>query len=327
MTRSLSTMLFVLLAATAGAQADHLQCFKIRDTIAKTSYTATLAPTDAQFPVAPNCVVHLPAKLLCVDVVKTIVPPPTPPGAGPGLPAQKYLCYKVKCPKATPSATIQDQFGVHQVTVKGTSLLCAPEPAPTTSTTTTTTTTTSTTTTTMAGCVTNGQCPGAPNAMPLCQGGMCTFTCDPGFADCDLNPANGCEVDTNTSVTNCGGCGMMCGNANGTPACTAGHCTITCFAGFADCDMNPLNGCEVNTQTSPFNCGSCGNACAAIANGNPGCSGGTCHASCNAGFADCDMVYANGCEVNTTNSNTNCGSCGHVCSGGTPNCLNSVCSP
>jgi len=144
-----------------GAVPDHLQCFNIKDTTAKATYTANLTPTDNTFPVANGCVVRVPAKLLCVDVAKTIVPPPTPPGAGPGLPAQKYLCYKVKCPKATPTATIQDQFGTHQVTVKGTSLLCAPEPAPTTTTSTTTTTTsTSTTTTTTMTCstVTNLGC-------------------------------------------------------------------------------------------------------------------------------------------------------------------------
>ena len=140
-----------------GAVPDHLQCFNIKDTTAKATYTANLTPTDNTFPVANGCVVRVPAKLLCVDVAKTIVPPPTPPGAGPGLPAQKYLCYKVKCPKATPTATIQDQFGTHQVTVKGTSLLCAPEPAPTTTTTSTSTTTTTTmtcSTVTNLGCYT-----------------------------------------------------------------------------------------------------------------------------------------------------------------------------
>jgi len=327
MTRTLATTLMLLSAATAGAQADHLQCFKIRDTIAKTSYTATLAPTDAQFPVAPNCVVRLPAKLLCVDVVKTIVPPPTPPGAAPGLPAQKYLCYKVKCPKATPTATIQDQFGTHQVTVKGTSLLCAPEPAPTT--TTTTTTTTSTTTTTMAGCVTNGQCPGAPNVMPLCQAGMCTFSCDPGFADCDANSANGCEVNTTSNVSDCGSCGHVCSGANGTPGCVAGQCTITCSAGFADCDMNPNNGCEINTQSNVNNCGMCGHICS-FPNDNAVCSGGTCSLGpCIPPYRDCDGMSADGCEVFIAGTDPmNCGGCGTICPPVAPNCVgNGMCSP
>src|SRR5262245_45551784 len=111
MPSALTTTLLLLFAATAGAQGDHLQCFKIRDSVQKTTYAVTLAPTDNTFPVAAGCVVRMPAKLLCVPVVKTITPG-DPPGAEAGQPAQKYLCYKVKCPKATPTATIHDQFGV-----------------------------------------------------------------------------------------------------------------------------------------------------------------------------------------------------------------------
>src|SRR5262245_38483506 len=130
--RSLASVLSILLGATtAAAQADHLQCFKIKDTSPKTTYTADLTPTNCPFPVAPGCVLKTPAKMLCVDVTKTNVTPP-PPGAAPGATAQTYLCYKVKCPKALPTATLQDQFGSHQVQVKKTSLLCAPVPAPTT---------------------------------------------------------------------------------------------------------------------------------------------------------------------------------------------------
>jgi hypothetical protein len=33
------------------------------------------------------------------------------------------------------------------------------------------------------------------------------LACNVGFADCDGNPANGCEVNTRTDVNNCGGCG------------------------------------------------------------------------------------------------------------------------
>src|SRR2546427_3994400 len=100
-TRRLLTTLpgLLLLATRAGAQPyDPLQCFKIKDPATKVSYTATLTPSDNAFPVAPGCSVRTPAKLLCVDVQKSSVNPP-PPGAGPGAPAQKYLCYKAKCPK------------------------------------------------------------------------------------------------------------------------------------------------------------------------------------------------------------------------------------
>jgi len=81
--RALTTTLLLLFAATAGAQADHLQCFKIKDTVAKVKYTANLTPTDTNFPVANGCIVKVPAKLLCVDVQKAIVVG-SPPGAGAG---------------------------------------------------------------------------------------------------------------------------------------------------------------------------------------------------------------------------------------------------
>jgi hypothetical protein len=46
--------------------------------------------------------------------------------------------------------------------------------------------------------------------------------CASGTADCDHNPANGCETNLNISATSCG----ACGNACGTTACVAGHCGL-----------------------------------------------------------------------------------------------------
>lgn len=115
--------------AARAVTADHLQCFKIKDHTDKATYTATIDPTDATFPVAPGCTVKVPAKLLCIDAVKSNVVP-SPPGSPPGTAAQRYLCYKTKCAKAESSARLTDQFGTHDVDVKGTSLLCAPVEPP-----------------------------------------------------------------------------------------------------------------------------------------------------------------------------------------------------
>ncbi len=38
-------------------------------------------------------------------------------------------------------------------------------------------------------------CTAAQNASPLCSGRACSFACVDGFADCDGEPANGCEAD------------------------------------------------------------------------------------------------------------------------------------
>jgi hypothetical protein len=43
-------------------------------------------------------------------------------------------------------------------------------------------------------------------------------------------------------------------------------------------------------------------------------TGWACDVQCDLGFADCDMVAANGCEVDTQTDADNCGACGAVCS-------------
>jgi len=310
-----------LLPSPVAAQADHLQCFKIKDTTAKTTYTANLTPSDPNFPAATGCTVRVPPRLLCVDVVKSNVVPP-PVGAPAGAPTHKFLCYKVKCLKTQPTGSVQDQFGTHNITVKSTSLLCAPVPVPTT------TTTTTTSTTQLGSCQANNQCPGAPNAIGLCQGGMCTISCNSGFANCNANNADGCEVSTQNNASNCGGCGLMCPTPpNSTPTCSMAMCGIACTSPFLNCDGMNGNGCEVNPTSDASNCGGCGTVCAPAQNATPMCSSSQCTFVCNPGFADCDTLPGNGCEVNTTNDNVNCGNCGVVCGGGTPNCVGGTCTP
>jgi hypothetical protein len=109
--------------------------------------------------------------------------------------------------------------------------------------------------------------------------------------------------------------------------CSNGDCdnyTVTghrCNAGFGNCDGDWSNGCEVNLNTDPNNCGSCGNSCGA----NAYCTGGTCH--CNAGFGNCDGDWSNGCEVNLNTDPNNCGACGNVCPPELPICEEGECVP
>ncbi len=152
-------------------------------------------------------------------------------------------------------------------------------------------------------------------ATATCAGSTCTIgTCATGYADCDAMAANGCEVDTRGTVAHCGGCGMACSLANATAGCAAGACTVaSCAAGFADCDGMAVNGCEVDTRTTVTSCGMCGRTCS-VANGTAGCAAGTCTvAMCAAGYADCDLNPANGCEVDTQTSVASCGRCGMAC--------------
>ncbi len=52
--------------------------------------------------------------------------------------------------------------------------------------------------------------PGSVGTLDRCVGGSCQRSCAPGFGDCDGNAANGCEADTRTSASHCGGCGLAC---------------------------------------------------------------------------------------------------------------------
>jgi len=152
------------------------------------------------------------------------------------------------------------------------------------------------------------------NATGACTSGRCGVgSCNPGYADCDGSPANGCEVNLGTDPRHCGACPTVCSSTNGAPSCAAGLCRITCASGFADCDGALGNGCETNVTTSATSCGACGSVCRP-ANAAPACVAGACRvASCNAGFADCDGSAANGCEVDTRASASHCGACGRAC--------------
>ncbi len=157
-------------------------------------------------------------------------------------------------------------------------------------------------------------CTAPSNATATCVGGTCGFTCAAGFADCDGNAANGCEVDTRTDVTHCGRCAARCNPPNAAPTCVMGECRVDfCADGFGNCDGNPTNGCEVDTRTSVSHCGACGTACTARDNAFPGCLGGRCVTSCVMGFQDCDADPSNGCEADLRTSTTHCGACGRGC--------------
>jgi hypothetical protein len=116
--------------AQVGAVFDHLKCYRIKDPALKTVYLADLLPDQQPpFSVERGCKVKVPAKLFCIDVVKTNVQPP-PAQSVPGTTTHDFLCYKIACPKGTPFPTaplmVKDQFGQREVTIKKPGLLCTP---------------------------------------------------------------------------------------------------------------------------------------------------------------------------------------------------------
>jgi hypothetical protein len=168
-----------------------------------------------------------------------------------------------------------------------------------------------------------------PNAGALCSAGTCQIgACNPNFANCDGQAANGCEVDTRTNLSNCGGCGQVCGFANGAGTCSGGTCSFSgCNILFGNCDSNLANGCETNLGTSLQNCGACGVTCG-FANGSGTCGGGVCQfQGCNTNFGNCDFNLANGCETLLTSNATHCGTCGNTCTAanGTARCDTTTC--
>lgn len=101
-----------------------------------------------------------------------------------------------------------------------------------------------------------------PNSTTACSQGVCVVTtCTAGWANCDGNDANGCEANLKSDKANCGKCSKTCASTNGVSGCLNGGCAILCTAGFANCDLNAANGCEVDTQSDILHCGGCWKPC------------------------------------------------------------------
>jgi hypothetical protein len=148
-----------------------------------------------------------------------------------------------------------------------------------------------------------------------CTTGACVVTgCNGTHADCNGSFSDGCEVDTNNNIANCGKCGMACSVANGTPACMNGRCAIAmCMSSYGDCNNMYSDGCETDVTSDPNHCGNCTMKCM-VANGTPACVSKMCQiGSCNTNWGDCDLSYGNGCETNTSSDVSNCGACNNDC--------------
>lgn len=165
---------------------------------------------------------------------------------------------------------------------------------------------------------TGGGRPAAPNAYYGCSQSKCDgLKCESGFADCDGEKGNGCEVFL-VDDANCGLCGFACPSdqacrltQEGKPQCmcpsTQTYCEIACEGDLC------LGEC-VDLTSDAKNCGACGASCA---NGESNelrtCNYGTCAMRCGQGRADCNGSEPDGCEVDTNSDPRNCGGCGQIC--------------
>lgn len=99
-------------------------------------------------------------------------------------------------------------------------------------------------------------CPDPPNGTAGCQDGNCVVAgCDPGWGNCDGSVPNGCETNIYTNPNHCGSCGHVCNLPHAIEGCSDGNCTlVSCESGYANCDGNPANGCEVNINDGGGSC-------------------------------------------------------------------------
>ena len=153
------------------------------------------------------------------------------------------------------------------------------------------------------------------NPFNTCVEGSCQLVCPSGFADCDGDVRNGCEVDTRSSAQHCGRCANPCVGAAGAPGtCRASACVAPCATGFADCDGSAVNGCEADLSQSEH-CGSCASRCSgerglclvAMEPGT-GARSYSCQPSCPTGTTTC------GTRCSDLQSDpSNCGRCDQLC--------------
>lgn len=127
-------------------------------------------------------------------------------------------------------------------------------------------------------------CASRPGSTPSCVAGECRDACDPLRADCDGDPANGCESFLD-SLAHCGACGVRCeepsphcDSAGGMPRCSSGcgaerplRCDFTC----------------VDPQSHPRHCGACGRECPSAPNARGVCIEGGCRTECSVGAHRC----------------------------------------
>jgi hypothetical protein len=173
----------------------------------------------------------------------------------------------------------------------------------------------------------------ATHASASCTGGMCAAgMCRPGWADCNMDPKDGCEVKLDFDVNNCGACGTVCKIPNATAGCgpapmgMSGCYLQACTYGFDDCNGDVKDGCETSVTSDVKNCGGCGMVCPPVAHATVGCVNAVCGLiSCQQGWSDCDGNAKNGCEVQTNSDIKNCGKCGAACGMGQV-CINSSCT-
>ncbi|MEZ4371778.1 MAG: hypothetical protein R3B07_13175 [Polyangiaceae bacterium] len=164
-----------------------------------------------------------------------------------------------------------------------------------------------------------GNCSTQCSGGTVCDGTSCVASCTSGTL------CNQSCVDTNTSSSHCGGCNQAVG-AN--QHCEAGQ--PKCDVGWADCNGQPGDGCEVNTTNDAGHCGDCSTVCkpgAQCTASSCGCAPSTpkdCGAECRQCCGASDCSDGDPCTENVCNAQGKC-DFSSGCTSGTMCCSGSGC--
>ncbi len=133
---------------------------------------------------------------------------------------------------------------------------------------------------------------------------------DPNRANCNGDTSDGCETAIHDNA-NCAFCGDTCAPGKQCILTTGNRYVCAC-----EDDAETLCGstCE-RLDEDPNNCGACNRICPGTYSPHfaAACTHGVCGGRCEDGYADCDALPDNGCEVDIRVDNRNCGACGKTC--------------
>ncbi len=179
------------------------------------------------------------------------------------------------------------------------------------------------------------------NSFGTCSGiKQCDLTANTVVCDAKTPAAETCngvddncngQTDEGLGQTTCGTGACVrsvdtCVADGGVGVCTPGMPTAELCNGIDDdCDGVVDNGFPVDSDVN--NCGACGHVCM-LSHATSTCSTRQCHvASCDPGYANCNALDPDGCEVKLSDDPMNCGSCGFSCNrpNSTATCANSMC--
>jgi len=136
------------------------------------------------------------------------------------------------------------------------------------------------------------------------------ITCLPGAKRCNGNILETCKSDGSEWQTT-----ENCGTAK---YCSGTSC-LACSTGYANCDQNVTNGCEINLNNNNNNCGSCGKVCASGTSCQSGVCVSSCTDECSSGQTRCLGNYKQTCGDYDADSCTEWGGgvlCQYGCSNG-----------